>query len=169
LSSGLRGTRAWQAAQESACGRRSTGCDGGLGLGTNSRVSHEALVVVLLHDEGKGTLELKAGDLREVGDVGEVVVSEAVDAADITGAQNCEDAFVELVGAKPLDDGDAGAWVIEGHDAGPSCGGLPQRRQLRGRPAVGRVDDVRQALVKQQRGQCVGDGPEVSCNPHVVE
>ena len=52
---------AWQAVQESACGRRPTGCDGGLGLrvGTNSWVSHEALVVVLLHDEGKGTLELK--------------------------------------------------------------------------------------------------------------
>ena len=99
---------AWQAAQESACGRRPTGCDSGLGLGTNSWVSHEALVVVLLHDEGKGTLELKAGDLREVGDVGEVVVSETVDAPGITGAQNCEDAFVELVGAKPLDDGRTG-------------------------------------------------------------
>ncbi len=74
------------AAQESACGRRSTGCDGGLGLGTTSRVSHEALVVVLLHDEGKGTLEQKTRDLREVGDVGEVVVSEAVDVTDITGA-----------------------------------------------------------------------------------
>ena len=109
---------AWQAAQESACGRRPTGCDGGLGLGTNSRVSHEALVVVLLHDEGKGTLELKAGDPREVGDVGEVVVSEAVDAAGITSAQNCKDAFVELVGAKPLDDGDAGERVLEGHDLG---------------------------------------------------
>ena len=79
-----------QAAQESACGRRSTGCDGGLGLGTNSRVSHEALVVVLLHDEGKGTLELKTRDLREVGDVGEVVVSEAVDVADITAAQTAK-------------------------------------------------------------------------------
>jgi hypothetical protein len=38
-------------------------------------------------------LELKTRDLREVGDVGEVVVSEAVDAAGITSAQNCEDAF----------------------------------------------------------------------------
>jgi hypothetical protein len=96
---------AWQAVQESACGRRPTGCDGGLGLGTNSWVSHE----ILLHDEGKGTLELKTGRLREVGDVGEVVVREAVDAAGITSAQNCKDAFVELVasGAKPLDDGDA--------------------------------------------------------------
>ena len=73
-----------QTVQEGACGRRRTGCDSGLGLGTNPWVSHEALVVVLLHDEGKGTLELKAGDLREVGDVGEVVASEAVDAAGIT-------------------------------------------------------------------------------------
>jgi hypothetical protein len=128
-----------------------------------------ALVIVLLHGEGKGTLELKTRDLREVGDVGEVVVSEAVDAAGITSAQNCEDAFVELVGAKPLDDGDAGERVLEGHDVGPGCGGLLQRGELRGRPAVGRVDDVRQVLVKQQRGQCVGDGTEVSCNPHVVE
>jgi len=79
-----------QTVQEGACGRRRAGRNGGLGLGTNSRVSHEALVVVLLHDEGKGTLELKTRDLREVGDVGEVVVSEAVDAADITGAQTAK-------------------------------------------------------------------------------
>ncbi len=130
----MRGLRGLHAVQESACGRRPTGCDGGLGLGTNSWVSHEALVFVLLHDEGKGTLELKtAGRLREVGDVGEVVVSEAraVDAlgmlpASPLSAQNCKDAFVELVGAKPLDDGDAGERVLEGHDAsvGPGCGGF---------------------------------------------
>ena len=60
-----------QTVQEGACGRRRTGCDSGLGLGTNPWVSHEALVVVLLHDKGKGTLELKTGRPREVGDVGE--------------------------------------------------------------------------------------------------
>ncbi len=38
---------AWQAVQEGACGRRPLGCDGGLGLGANSWVGHEALVVVL--------------------------------------------------------------------------------------------------------------------------
>ena len=86
---------AWQRVQESACGRCPTGCDGGLGLGADRRVSHETLVVVLLHDESKGTLELKTGRLREVGDVGEVVVSEAVVTADITTAQSCEDAPVD--------------------------------------------------------------------------
>jgi hypothetical protein len=64
LSSGLRGNlKLFKKAP--AAGLRPTGCDGGLGLrvGTISWVSHwhEALVVVLLHDEGKGTLELKTG------------------------------------------------------------------------------------------------------------
>jgi hypothetical protein len=76
-----------------------------------------------------GAPQLKTGGLREVGDVEEVVVSEAVDAAGVTSAQDCEDAFAELVGAKPLDDGEAGERVLERHDVGPGCGGLPQRRE----------------------------------------
>ena len=49
-----------------------------------------------------------------------------------TGASKkfCPSSFFELVGAKPIGDGDAGERVLEGHDLGPSCGCLPQRREL---------------------------------------
>ena len=40
-----------QCVEEGACGRRPTGRDGGLGFRSNPGVGHEALVVVLLHDE----------------------------------------------------------------------------------------------------------------------
>jgi hypothetical protein len=45
-----------------------------LGRRACGRIGHEALVVVFLHDESEGTLELEAGCTYEIVDVGHVVV-----------------------------------------------------------------------------------------------
>ncbi len=78
LSSGLRGKLFKKAPAAGALQAATAALDSARIRG----VSHEALVVTVVllpvHDEGKGTLELKTERLREVGDVGNVVVSEAV-------------------------------------------------------------------------------------------